>query len=186
VFVAEILDRLRSLIRDQYGNYVVQHVAEFGKPEERERVLSAVRGNVLAFSRHKFASNVVEKCMRFGDAHQRYDLVAEVISGDPGASGGEGAPLRAMMTDAYANYVVQTMVKLVDGAQRAEMVRIIEDNIHALEKLSFGDNVAQAAGLSMRYKSGGMPGYGAGGKHSGKRYQTYRSGGSARSPYRKY
>lgn len=37
------------------GNYVIQHVLEHGKVEDRSRIISAISGRVLQLSQHKFA-----------------------------------------------------------------------------------------------------------------------------------
>lgn len=42
-------------LQDQYGNYVIQHVLEHGRPEDKSKIVAEVRGKVLALSQHKFA-----------------------------------------------------------------------------------------------------------------------------------
>jgi len=44
-----------ALLQDKYGNYVIQHVLEYGRPEDKRKVIGVLRGNVLVFSQHKFA-----------------------------------------------------------------------------------------------------------------------------------
>ena len=68
-----------NLIQDQYGNYVIQHVIERGKPQDRALVVGKVKGNILNFSKHKFASNVVEKCVLHGTRKDRQDFLEEII-----------------------------------------------------------------------------------------------------------
>lgn len=41
--------------QDQYGNYVIQHVLEHGRPEDKSKIVSEIRGKVLTLSQHKFA-----------------------------------------------------------------------------------------------------------------------------------
>ena len=41
--------------QDQYGNYVIQHVLEHGRPEDKSKIVAEVRGKVLVLSQHKFA-----------------------------------------------------------------------------------------------------------------------------------
>lgn len=42
-------------LQDQYGNYVIQHVLEHGRPEDKSKIVAEVRGKVLLLSQHKFA-----------------------------------------------------------------------------------------------------------------------------------
>ena len=68
-----------NLVQDQYGNYVIQHILEKGKNADRALIIDKIRGQVLPLSKHKFASNVVEKCVAHGNKTERRDLIAEVI-----------------------------------------------------------------------------------------------------------
>ena len=81
--LAELHDHTESLILDQYGNYVIQHVLEFGKPEDKARIVSIVRGKVCSYSQHKFASNVVEKCVAHASVDERSELISEALGKNP-------------------------------------------------------------------------------------------------------
>uniref|UniRef100_A0A8K9XBU6 Pumilio homolog 1 n=1 Tax=Oncorhynchus mykiss TaxID=8022 RepID=A0A8K9XBU6_ONCMY len=59
------LDLVEQL--DQYGNYVIQHVLEHGRAEDKSKIVAEIRGNVLGLSQHKFA--------RYTLAHQAIKLV---------------------------------------------------------------------------------------------------------------
>jgi pumilio RNA-binding family len=49
-----------------------------GKPEDKGQLISSVRGKVLVLSQHKFASNVVEKCVTHATRAERALLIEEV------------------------------------------------------------------------------------------------------------
>ena len=57
----------------------MQHVLERGKPHERSHIISKLTGKIVQMSQHKYASNVVEKCLEFGDSAERELLVDEII-----------------------------------------------------------------------------------------------------------
>lgn len=67
-----------------YSDFLMssQHVLERGKPQERSQILSKLSGHIVQLSQHKFASNVVEKCLEYGDATERELLVAEIFGHD--------------------------------------------------------------------------------------------------------
>lgn len=76
----EELHRCTSqLVQDQYGNYVVQHILEHGKEQDKAMIIAKIRGHVLQLSKHKFASNVVEKCVAYGRKEDRHALIDEVL-----------------------------------------------------------------------------------------------------------
>lgn len=56
-----------------------QHVLEHGKPYERSIIIHELAGKIVQMSQQKFASNVVEKCLTFGDASERQLLVNEML-----------------------------------------------------------------------------------------------------------
>ena len=68
---------------------------------------------VVQLSRHKFASNVVEKCLAYCDSDDRDALIREMLGPDEA-----NEPLLAMMTDQFANYVVQKLLEICDERQQ--------------------------------------------------------------------
>lgn len=76
----ELHDQAEALIQDQYGNYVIQHVLEHGKPEDKSKVVNIIRGKVCQLSQHKFASNVVEKCVTYSTRADKTLLIDEVTA----------------------------------------------------------------------------------------------------------
>jgi pumilio RNA-binding family len=54
--------------------------SEHGKPEDKSKLINSVRGKVLVLSQHKFASNVVEKCVTHASRPERAILIEEVCS----------------------------------------------------------------------------------------------------------
>jgi pumilio RNA-binding family len=79
-----VLDEIKKchkiLLDDQYGNYVIQHVLQYGRNLDRDSVLRiVVESGLLSLSKQKFASNVVEKLLKFGTPAQRKTIVREML-----------------------------------------------------------------------------------------------------------
>lgn len=53
--LAELLRCIMSLVHDQYGNYVVQHILEHGSTADKHEIVKQVKGKMVALSQHKFA-----------------------------------------------------------------------------------------------------------------------------------
>ncbi|XP_004486985.1 pumilio homolog 2-like [Cicer arietinum] len=132
----EILGAVSMLAQDQYGNYVVQHVLEHGKPHERSAIIKELAGNIVQMSQQKFASNVVEKCLTFGGPSERQLLVNEMLG-----STDENEPLQAMMKDQFANYVVQKVLETCDDQQRELILSRIKVHLNALKKYTYGKHI---------------------------------------------
>ena len=88
--------------------------------------VSGVRGKVLHLSQHKFASNVVEKCVQNATRAERAVLIDEVCTAN---SDSPSSPLHIMMKDQYANYVVQKMIQAAEKAPKnvLNILRNLED-----------------------------------------------------------
>ena len=93
-FSACHLDAGRVLIADFF--FLFFFFTEHGKPEDKSRIVAAVRGKVLQLSQHKFASNVVEKCVTHATRAERAVLIDEVISFNDSSP---HSPLHTMMKD---------------------------------------------------------------------------------------
>jgi len=126
-----ILEELHAegpkLITDSYGNYVTQHVIEHGLPEDRAKIVSLIKAGYLTFSKHKFASNVVERCLVCGNDEQRRELVDAFIAKN---ERGENNLLN-LLRDGYGNYVIQ---KLLETLSREDYLRFVDALWPELEK----------------------------------------------------
>ncbi|KAI3731105.1 hypothetical protein L1987_62288 [Smallanthus sonchifolius] len=155
----EILKSINMLAQDQYGNYVVQHVLEHGKPHERKCIIDQLTGQIVQMSQQKFASNVVEKCLTFGTPEERQTLVTEMLG-----TTDENEPLQVMMKDQFANYVVQKVLETCDDKQLEMILNRIKVHLNALKKYTYGKHIVArveklvAAG---ERRIGAMAGYAA-------------------------
>jgi pumilio RNA-binding family len=96
-----------QLLDDQYGNYVIQHLLQYGRVVDKETIMHTVLDSGLVkLSRQKYASNVIEKLLKYGTPTIRGMIIKDMLK-EGGAEDGTAAVL-LMVRDAYANYVVQT------------------------------------------------------------------------------
>jgi hypothetical protein len=116
---------------------VIQHVLERGRPIDKTMIIAKVRGQVLQMSKHKFASNVVEKCVAHGSRESRSILIEEVIQVKADGT----CALVVMMKDQFANYVIQKMLDVVDGEQRGVLISRIKPHLASLKKYTYGKHL---------------------------------------------
>ncbi|XP_042048034.1 pumilio homolog 5-like isoform X1 [Salvia splendens] len=134
--VDEIMESAYDLAHDQYGNYVTQHVLERGKPFERSQIIQKLYGRIVPMSQHKYASNVVEKCLEYGDTTECDCLIEEILSQPE-----DGDSLLTMMKDQYANYVVQKIIDISNENQRERLLNCIQLHLVALKKYTYGKHI---------------------------------------------
>lgn len=92
-----------KLITDQYGNYVTQHIIAQGEPEDRQQIIQLVLQRLIVFSKHKFASNVVEKSIEYGTTEDRRAIRCQITALHSDGT----SPLQLMMKDQFGNYVIR-------------------------------------------------------------------------------
>mmetsp|Transcript_13419 Transcript_13419/g.24276 ORF Transcript_13419/g.24276 Transcript_13419/m.24276 type:complete len:253 (+) Transcript_13419:82-840(+) len=143
----------RQLLDDQYGNYVIQHVLQYGRHSDRDSLLDIVtEGGILSLSKQKFASNVVEKLLKYGNAVQRNAIVRELLkkvdehTGAPMETGGTSVVL-LMVRDAYANYVVQTALDVVpEGEEKRLLMEELTSHSAQLRNYTFAKHIVTKLG----------------------------------------
>lgn len=136
IIMDEIMQCVCNLAQDQYGNYVIQHVLQHGKPHERSAIITKLAGQIVKMSQQKFASNVVEKCLTFGSTEERQLLVNEMLG-----TTDENEPLQAMMKDPFGNYVVQKVLETCDDQSLALILSRIKVHLNALKRYTYGKHI---------------------------------------------
>merc|ERR1712070_2761 len=123
--IDELLPHALELACDRYGNFVAQHVMQYGTEEDRKAISKVVQANVVNMSLQKFASNTVEKCLTLAPKEECHAIIAEILQGEAFSLGkalGEDdeadklrgvkvSPLVAIMVHPFGNYVVQRMLE---------------------------------------------------------------------------
>lgn len=141
--LAELKDFIPYSIQDQYGNYVIQHILQQkdseSYPEMRETkqvIVKTVSQNVVEFSKHKFASNVVEKAILYGSPNQKAMIVSQILPRNESHARDleDSAPMILMMRDQFANYVVQKLVGVSEGQDKRLIVIAIRAYLDKLNK----------------------------------------------------
>jgi len=150
----EILECHGDLLDDQYGNYVIQHVLQFGRDSDRESILNlVVQGGLLTLSRQKFASNVVEKLLKYGSPIQRNKIVIEMLKpsgeGTSEVDGSTTSVVLLMVRDAYANYVVQTILDVLsEGEEKVKLLKELNDHADQLRNYTFAKHIVTKLGAA--------------------------------------
>ena len=78
----------------------------------------------------------MEKCLAYCGAEERDALIATMLGADDA-----NEPLQAMMTDQFANYVVQKLLDKCDERQRALLLGRMRAHIGTLRKYTYGKHI---------------------------------------------
>jgi hypothetical protein len=127
-----------DLAMNQYGNYVVQNILEAGPDDDVTRLIRAFAGRFYQFSMHKFASNVIEKCIRRASTAQRQAIFGEII----GAQGRwETQRIMRMASDQFGNYVVQRIIEFGSDLQQTAIYDVVYQNYDELVEEQYARHV---------------------------------------------
>ena len=137
--VAELLVAVDAMLTDPFGNYVIQHIMERGLPAQQAVIVHATHLRVVELSKHKFASNVMEKCVEFSDpALRSRTIIRELLEGPPGQQ-----RIFQLVADQYGNYVVQKMLDVCDPPTRDQILAVLRPHLPYLESLPYGRHILQ-------------------------------------------
>lgn len=120
--VNEIARNSLSLVQDQFGNYVVQHLLST-KVQFAPKIIEGLLGHIPELSVQKFSSNVIEKCLQVASPEHYSAVIQEITD----------ANLLELLQDRYANFVIQTALDVADDQQHAKLVKMILPYIHQIK-----------------------------------------------------
>ncbi|KAH0790061.1 Pumilio-family RNA binding repeat containing protein [Histomonas meleagridis] len=129
-FVQDVLTCPVMLAMNQYGNYVVQNILEAGKREHVTSLINSFKGHFYEFSIHKFASNVIEKCIRAATRNGQHAIFEEIIGDEQHFN--EDRILR-LINDQFGNYVIQRIIEYGSESQKNEICEVVYDNYDNLD-----------------------------------------------------
>ena len=130
--VGLIVKAASILAKHERANYAVQHVLKNGSSEYVEAVARAFRGSYVALAKQKFASNVVEVCLRVVSFETKMLIVGELIEG-----------VKYLVFDQFANYVVQNALSVCREEERARFVAAIRPYARRMREDPSGKRILQ-------------------------------------------
>lgn len=113
--MSTVAENIGELSQDLYGNYVAQHVLRFSAKPLREKAVEALMMAPVDYACHKYASNVLEQALLYGDQDQRQKMVRSIINSP--RRGDSGDALCMLTTNRFGNYVVQRMLDVLPSSE---------------------------------------------------------------------
>ncbi|MCJ1307573.1 mRNA binding protein puf3 [Agyrium rufum] len=135
--LAELHQCASTLIVDQFGNYVTQHIIEHGDTDDRNKIINIIMDDVIHYSKHKFASNVVERCITFGSEEQKLRIASLVDV----ACERDELSLPGLIRDQYANYVIQKLLLNITEPTLTDFAKKCRYHLPAVKRISYGKQV---------------------------------------------
>ena len=129
----------------------VQYVLNLGLPWASALVMTRLGGSIAELSMQKFSSNVVEKCLKLGEAQpgleERLEAIVVELTHSPA--------LERLLQDPFGNYVVQSALSVTSGQLHADLVDRIRPHIASIRSSPFGKRILARSNLLGGQKVGG-------------------------------
>ena len=129
---------INELILDQYGNYVIQYILENNrKNNDLNEIYKALKGHIYDYSFHKFASNVIEKAITFGNEKQKNNIINEIILLEEE----NNDIIISMVQDKFGNYVIQKIMEYSDNNTQQKIIQKILKKEKLIQNEGFSKHV---------------------------------------------
>lgn len=124
-----LLYNCKDLIIDQCGNYIIQFMITLNIDEININVANQLSSDIENFSKQKYASNVVEKCLECG-SDPICDLIIKALL--------KANCVVSLLFDKFGNYVVQKALQRADQVTQQNMLNLIAPHLQKLKNFPFG------------------------------------------------
>ncbi|KAJ3443492.1 pumilio homology domain family member [Anaeramoeba flamelloides] len=118
----KIISHTIDLIQNQYGHFVIKYMLKSNICVEE--IIQKIQKNILYLSTQQISSNIVEKCLNIANQKLRESLIDEFIN--------NSGKIKGLLQDSYANYVIQTALKLANPKQFQQLVKIIKPILYVI------------------------------------------------------
>ena len=113
----------RKFVKDAFANYVIQYILDLKIPEVGTIVGQQLLGQLLALSKEKFSSNVIEKCLEGTDPAIRAQMVDEIM---------KATSFKQYLADQYGNYVIQKAIQVALEPKKRQFLELLKPEMAAL------------------------------------------------------
>ena len=122
----KIIDNIKILINDQYGNYSIQKIFSLNDEKLDERIYKYITENLFELSKLKFSSNVIDKFICNSNIYS-FSLIKDMIDKDI---------IKNMIKHQYGNYVVQKALFITVDVDKQLFMEIIKQIKPVLNELN--------------------------------------------------
>ncbi|KAL8195246.1 hypothetical protein R6Q57_025649 [Mikania cordata] len=134
--MTEIIENALDLSEHPYGNYVVQHILGMQIPYITASITKKLAGNFVNLTMNKYASNVVEKCLKDASDEQSMPIIREIIN-SPNFLG--------LIQHPFGNYVAQSVLQTAKGSLKEMMINKVQKEYAYLHSHPHGKRVLALA-----------------------------------------
>ena len=130
-----ILQNFDELIKDEFGNYLIQYILMNVKNKEKfyevSSIIKKIEDNLISICKFKFSANVIEKCLENGDNYIKEYLVGCILNRYK-------EHVIELLLDQYGIYIIQKGIKL-SAFYKNKFFEIINEKKNELNNINLND-----------------------------------------------
>ena len=130
-----ILQNFDELIKDEFGNYLIQYILINVKDKESfyevSPIIKRIEDNLIALCKNKFSANVIEKCLENGNEYIKEYLLNCIINKYKDH-------IIELLLDKYGIYIIQKALK-INSIYRAKFYEIINSKKDELKGIDLNE-----------------------------------------------
>ena len=130
--IQNLIQNFFVLITDQFGNYVIQSILLSNDLKSSGAIAIKICNNLPYYSKHRYSSNVIEKCFDYCGKREKKMLVEKICSPEIIAD---------LITDEHGNYVVQKALFYADSKEKEYILNNIVMLVPKIKTLPFGEKL---------------------------------------------
>ena len=131
-----ILNNFNNLIKDQYGNYLIQYILINTKSEEKFKeilpIIIKIEENIVDFCKSKYSANVIEKSFE-NSANMISEHILDSILKNYNAN------ITEILFDQYGIYVIQKALKIKNIIYKERLINTINTKEKEIKSINFED-----------------------------------------------
>ena len=130
--IKNLVNNCLVLIADQFGNYVIQSILLLKKEKINSEIAQKINDNIPYYSKHRYSSNVVEKCFDLCSEQDKKNFVEKLSSPEIVAE---------LILDDHGNYVIQKVLQCADEDTKENILKNIIPLIPKIKEVTFGERL---------------------------------------------
>ena len=130
--INNLIENCFVLIIDKFGNYVIQSILLLNEKSSSSAIVMKICDNVPYYSKHRYSSNVIEKCFDFCGKKERKKLFEKICTPEI---------ISELILDEHGNYVIQKALYYAEYKDKEIILNYIKPLIPKIKNTSFGEKL---------------------------------------------